>query len=83
MSLTLGILLLNRLAEQLGVGVRSTSGTVHAFSRPEELAKAEPSEFRKLGLSRQKGRYLIDLSRTFLDGQFSSETLSNLATKRR
>jgi DNA-3-methyladenine glycosylase II len=81
MSLTLGILLLNRLAEQLGVAVRSTSGIVHAFPRPEDLAKAEPSEFRKLGFSRQKGRYLIELSRTFLDGQFSSETLSNLGNK--
>lgn len=81
MSLTLGILLLNRLAEQLGVAVRSTSGTVHAFPRPEELAKAEPSEFRKLGFSRQKGRYLIELSRTFLDGHFNSETLSNLGNE--
>ena len=82
MSLTLGILL-NRLAEQLGVAVRSTSGAVHAFPRPEELANVEPSEFRKLGFSRQKGRYLIELSRTFLDEQFNSETLSIFATKRR
>ena len=81
MSLTLGILLLNRLAQQLGVAVRSTSGIVHAFPRPEDLAKAEPSEFRKLGFSRQKGRYLIELSRTFLDGQFSSETLSHLGNE--
>jgi DNA-3-methyladenine glycosylase II len=81
MSLTLGILLLNRLAERLGVAVRSTSGTVHAFPRPEELAKTEPSEFRKLGFSRQKGLYLIELSRTFLAGQFSSETLSNLGNE--
>jgi len=45
------------------------------------LVKAEPSEFRKLGFSRQKGRYLIELSRTFLDGQFSSETLSHLGNE--
>jgi DNA-3-methyladenine glycosylase II len=81
MSLTLGILLLNRLAEQSGVAVRSTSGSVHAFPRPEELANMEPSEFRKLGFSRQKGRYLIELSRTFLDGQFNSETFSNLGNE--
>jgi 3-methyladenine DNA glycosylase/8-oxoguanine DNA glycosylase len=30
---------------------------------------------------RQKGRYLIELSRTFLDGQFSSETLSHLGNE--
>jgi DNA-3-methyladenine glycosylase II len=52
MSLTLGILLLNRLAEKLGVAVRSTSGTVHAFPRPVELANVPLSEFRKLGFSR-------------------------------
>ena len=81
MSLTLGILLLNRLAEQSGGAVRSTSGSVHAFPRPEELANMEPSEFRKLGFSRQKGRYLIELSRTFLDGEFNSEMLSNLGNE--
>jgi hypothetical protein len=39
MSLTLGILLLNRLAEQLGVAVRSTSCIVHAFPRPEGVGE--------------------------------------------
>jgi DNA-3-methyladenine glycosylase II len=81
MSLTLGILLLNRLAEQFGIALPSTSGTIHAFPRLEDLANVEPSEFRKLGFSRQKGRYLIELSRTCLDGQFNSETLSNLGNE--
>jgi DNA-3-methyladenine glycosylase II len=81
MSLTLGILLLNRLAEQWGVAMRSTSGTVHAFPRPEDLAEVKQSELRKLGFSRQKGRYLVELSRTFLDGHFKSETLSNLGNE--
>jgi len=78
LSLALGILLLNRLAQQFGAAMGPTSGTAHAFPRPEELANVEPSEFRKLGFSRQKGRCLIELSRTFLDGQFNSEMLSNL-----
>ena len=77
MSLTLGILL-NRLAEKLGVAVRSTSGLVQCLPAPRRSWRT-----CKLGFSRQKGRYLIELSRTFLDGHSTRKRCRILATKQR
>ncbi len=65
MSLSLGILLLSRLAERFGLSADSPTGTAFAFPRPADLAEVEPSRFRELGFSLQKGRSLTALARSF------------------
>lgn len=61
LTLTVGIHLLNRLAEHHGLAV--DEGRSHGFPRPEDLAHLAPEAFRPLGFSRQKGRAIIELAR--------------------
>jgi DNA-3-methyladenine glycosylase II len=68
-TLTLGIRLLNRLADNYSPVVAGEEGPVRAFPRPEDLARLEPEAFRELGFSRQKGRAVIELARISAEGQ--------------
>lgn len=61
-TLTLGIKLLNRLAERYGQKVQTEEGDALAFPRPEDIAGTTPEELRELGFSRNKGRYMIGLA---------------------
>jgi DNA-3-methyladenine glycosylase II len=81
MSLSLGILLLNRITEKFGIAVEGTAGPAHAFPRPEDLADQERTAFRQLGFSRQKGLSLIALARTCIDERIDLETLADLNNK--
>jgi DNA-3-methyladenine glycosylase II len=74
LTLTVGIQLLNRLAETYGVGLNG----VYGFPRPEELARAKVSEMRKLGFSRQKGRAMVELARSVAEGRMDLEALAEL-----
>jgi DNA-3-methyladenine glycosylase II len=77
-SLRVGILLLNRLAEARGLAVSGPGGAHHGFPRPEDLAGLEPEGFRSLGLSRQKGLALSELARSAGEGRL--EGLEGLGT---
>ena len=77
-TLTLGIRLLNRLAENYSPVVAGEEGPVRAFPRPEDLARLEPEAFRELGFSRQKGRAVIELARISAEGQADLEGLAGL-----
>src|SRR6185312_3158643 len=68
-TLTLGIRLLNRLAEAFGLAVGDGDPQAHAFPRPEDLAGHGPEELRPLGFSRQKARALIDLASAIVEGR--------------
>lgn len=74
-TLTLGIRLLNRVAESYGPIVAGREGPVRAFPRPEDLAHLEPESFRELGFSRQKGRAVVELARIGAEGQAELEGL--------
>ncbi len=63
LSLTVGILLLKRLAMNYGVPFRKGDSTVYTFVQPDRLAEANVQALRQLGFSRQKGRFLIELAR--------------------
>lgn len=73
-TLTLGIQLLNRLAEEYGASV----GGAHAFPRPEELAEARPDTLRQLGFSFRKADYLIGLARAVVEGRLDLMGLSKM-----
>jgi DNA-3-methyladenine glycosylase II len=87
-TLTLGIRLLNRLAEAYGPPVLVPGMPAHAFPQPEDLAVVAPEMLRELGLSRQKARALIELAsavaakRLDLDRLVSSDDNTTVAQLR-
>jgi DNA-3-methyladenine glycosylase II len=60
LSLTVGILLLDRLSSSCGL--RSASGA-RAFPRPRDVAALQPSQLRGLGFNHNKVRALLELAR--------------------
>lgn len=62
LSLTVGILLLNRLAESCGAAIPGRDPAVHAFPGPEDVAALAPETLRGLGFNRQKARALLELA---------------------
>lgn len=78
MSLSLGILLLSRLAERFGMSVGSVNGRAHAFPLPEDLARLQPPDFRELGFSLQKGRAIIALAQCYSSSGYDGDNLEAL-----
>jgi hypothetical protein len=62
-SLTVGVILLNRLSSACGLVFTDRNGARYAFPMPEDLAGAAPETVRSLGFSGAKTRTLIDLGR--------------------
>jgi len=77
-TLTLGIILLNRLATEFGMPVRAESSPVYAFPRPEDLAGLKPEDIRKSGLSYNKANAIIDLARMIIEKQLDMEDMGSL-----
>ncbi len=77
-TLTLGLAILNRLAEAYGPAASEGGNIVHAFPRPKDLASLEPEDLRRLGFSYQKGRALIELARAVTEGSLDLEGLASL-----
>ena len=79
LSLTVGILLLNRMTEACGAVIPGSDPAVHAFPSPKDVAALAPETLRSLGFSRQKARALLELAgivagkRIDLDGIASLE----------
>jgi len=72
LSLTVGIILLNRLAARCGMAFGRGR---YAFPRPEDMASLDPADLRPLGYSRSKARALIELSQSVVSGQLNLEEL--------
>ena len=75
LSLTVGIIFLNRLAERCGL--RFGPGE-YAFPRPDDLANLNPADLRPLGFSGSKARALIELSQSMVAGRLDLEELTQL-----
>ncbi len=60
-SLDIGIILLNRLAEKFGPAYHD-GAPMYAFPGPEDLADAPEEEMRKLGFSYRKIQYIKELA---------------------
>ena len=78
LSLSLGIILLNRVAEHFGAAHKGATGITYAFPQPKDLARRQPLTFRKLGFSLQKGRSIIELARACGTGEFDADVLDRL-----
>jgi len=72
-TLTLGVSLLNRLTVAHGPAFGEGDEAVHAFPRPADLAGLSPADLRQLGFSRQKGRAMIELARSIVEGRLDPE----------
>ncbi len=68
-SLSAGMHVLNRIAEACGMVVNADDATVSMRSFPlaSAIARSNPDALRTLGLSRQKGEYLIGLAQMAID----------------
>ncbi|MGE0130557.1 MAG: DNA-3-methyladenine glycosylase [Blastocatellales bacterium] len=78
-TLTVGIRMLNRLAENYGATIAaSAESPLHAFPQPSDLAGLKPERLKRLKFSRQKIRALIELSNTVVEGKLNLEELASL-----
>ncbi|MGC2274393.1 MAG: AlkA N-terminal domain-containing protein [Candidatus Binatus sp.] len=64
-SLSAGMHVLNRIAEAFGA--RGAAAEIRSFPPAAAIARSNPDALRALGLSRQKGEYLIGLARLAID----------------
>jgi len=78
LSLTVGILLLNRLAEKYGRSIQKQGVVLHAFPDPENLAFLAPEALQTLGFSHQKARAIIELASAIAEKQLILDELRNL-----
>jgi DNA-3-methyladenine glycosylase II len=76
LTVTLGIRLLNRLAETYGAALHDGGG--HAFPRAADLAGLPPETLRPLGFSRTKSRSIIELAAAIDTGELDLEALETL-----
>jgi DNA-3-methyladenine glycosylase II len=66
-SLSAGMHVLNRLAETFGARGDVDGAPMRSFPAATVVARSNPDALRTLGLSRQKGEYLIGLARMGID----------------
>lgn len=78
LSLALGVLLLNRLAENYGVAFEQSGRRTYAFPRPEDLSAQQPEALGRLGFSRQKARAIIELSLAERERRLNLEKFTGL-----
>jgi DNA-3-methyladenine glycosylase II len=78
LTLTVGIRLLNRLAQAYGPALATNEGTVHAFPRPQDLAQADVEDLRKMGFSYQKARYITGLAQAVQQGRLDLDAMASI-----
>lgn len=74
-TLTLGIRMLNRLAETYGC---TTTGGAPAFPRPEDLVSLQPEDLRTLSYSGQKARAVLELRSAIVDGKLDLASIAHM-----
>ena len=78
LSLTVGILLLNRLTAAFGPSGPQQGGLAHAFPAPENLGRLDTEALRPLGFSRQKARAIVELALAVAEKQLNLDELEIL-----
>jgi DNA-3-methyladenine glycosylase II len=66
-SLSAGMHVLNRLTEACGIPGDGADAPMRSFATAAAVARSTPDALRALGLSRQKGEYLIGLAQLAID----------------
>jgi DNA-3-methyladenine glycosylase II len=78
-TLDLGIVLLNRLAERFGAHMVTQDAVQHAFPTAADLAAAPEEAIRQLGFSRQKTRAVQELATRIADTTVDLARLEGLS----
>jgi DNA-3-methyladenine glycosylase II len=78
LSLTAGLWVLNRLAEQCGPTVRCDGNVQYGFPRPKDILRLSPDSLRALGFSYAKARSLLELAQMAETGKLEQEELNKL-----
>jgi DNA-3-methyladenine glycosylase II len=78
LSLTVGIILLNRLTERYGTARASGGRAVHAFPEPADLAAARPGPLRRLGFSGHKAQAILGLATAAAAHRIDLECIDDL-----
>ncbi len=78
LSLSVGIVLLNRLAERYGVAFDGGDRVAHAFPEPDHLAAARAATLRRLGFSEHKTQAILGLARAVAAGRVDLEHVGAL-----
>ncbi|HSD98296.1 MAG TPA: AlkA N-terminal domain-containing protein [Patescibacteria group bacterium] len=73
-TLDLGVLLLNRLAESYG----KKFADQHAFPRPEDLIDVPEDDLKSLGFSYQKSQAIISLAKSIINREISFDNFEDL-----
>ena len=76
LTLTVGIRVLNRLAEAHGSALGE--GSLHAFPLPAQLAQLTPETLKLLGFSRSKARSIVELAAGITAGTFDPAAVETL-----
>jgi DNA-3-methyladenine glycosylase II len=80
-SLDVGILIINRLAENIGMEFAEDGTIFHAFPRPKDLANISERDLAKLGFSSQKVRAIKELATGVVDGKLNLTLLEEMTNK--
>jgi DNA-3-methyladenine glycosylase II len=80
-TLDVGILMLNRLAESFGPVFDDDSPLLHAFPRPEDLAPVSEEEIKMTGFSHQKARAIKELATGIVTNQIKQTELEEMANQ--
>ncbi|MCE5327093.1 MAG: hypothetical protein LLG01_11845 [Planctomycetaceae bacterium] len=75
LSLTVGILLMNLLAERFGPASHAGS---HAFPRPADLGGADIADLQAMGYSRNKAGTILELAQAVAEGRLDLEAVHAL-----
>ncbi len=78
LTLTVGIRLLNRLAEHHGARYAPRRAPAYAFPCPEDLCDVPLDALRRLGFSVQKARAITELARGIAERSTRLETLADM-----
>ena len=79
LSLTVGIILQNRLAQNYGLPFSRNGDIFYSFALPERVARSNVPKLRQLGFSRQKAEALLDLSGKIAGEQINLQQYESLA----
>lgn len=80
-TLSLGIILLNRLAEKFGPTFESKGNIMYGFPGPVDLASVQITDITGLGFSRNKALFITGLSQAAVEGNIDVESIAHMADK--
>jgi DNA-3-methyladenine glycosylase II len=72
----------NRLVERYGTRVDHEGGMFFTFPAPERLSVLDQHGLRGVGLSRNKSKFIVDISRDVATGKLDLESMKSISTEK-